>query len=166
VFLKGDEHILSVMESKEQQKKSLVKNEKDIKQEKQYKELQQRETDLNSKIIDLKQIMMKFEPLFEDKNDWNDPKNNKILEKLITDSDAIKNLRKEIMTGQNQKVELQRRIDRMKSRIEKKKAERENVLKKIQNRKNLFKKTRPVEIVKSRFIFFYNLKKNMLKRRN
>lgn len=134
----------------------MIKNEKDIKQERQYKELQQKETELNTSIANLKQIMMKFEPLFDDPKNWNDPKNNKHLEKLIMDSDAIKNLRKEIMTGQNQKLELQRRIDRLTSKIEKKKNEREQVLKKIQGKKNLFKKRRPVEIIKSNAKGLYN----------
>ena len=126
--MKGDEHILSVMESKEQQKQSFIKNENDIKQEKQTKELQQQEYDLNIKIADLKGKFFKFDKIFDEGPNWDNPQTNQHLDKLITDSDAIKNLKKEIMTNDNNKLELKRRIEQLRNKIEKKRAEKKIII--------------------------------------
>ena len=161
--MKGDEHILSVMESKEQQKQSLIKNENDLKQEKHTKELQVKEQELNDRIHHLKIKMMKFEDIFEAGEGWENPQNNKKLEKLITDTDAIKNLMKELMVNQNQKIELNRRIKVLEAKIKERRAQKSGIQAKIEKRKLLFKKTQNSDLVKS--IFFLSFLFKIIKRK-
>jgi nucleotidyltransferase/DNA polymerase involved in DNA repair len=141
------------MESKEQQKQSLIKNETDIKQEKHTKELQQKEQELNEQIQTLKIKMVKFDPIFEAGDNWENPQKNTRLEKLITDTDAIKNLKKEIMINKNQKIELNRRIELLTARIKERQARRQVIEDKIQKRKTQFKKTQSSEMVKSNHVY-------------
>lgn len=150
MFEKGDQHILSVMESKEQQKKSLIKNETDIKQEKQARELQQKELDLNSRISEQQKVLRGFGDIFKESANWEDPTGNAALNKLIMDSDLIKNLKKEIMTNQNKKLEFGRKIENLRSKIEKLKLEKKLVSEKIQRKKRKFKTTRSVQLIQSK----------------
>lgn len=147
--MKGDEHILSVMESKEQQKKSLVKNEHEIKQERQARELHQQELELNGRISDLNQVLDQFGDIFRRKANWEDPTSNAALNKLIMDSNVIKNLRKEIMTNQNRKLESERRIENLRGQIEKLRLKKRQIGDKIERKKRKFKSTRSSELIQS-----------------
>lgn len=147
--MKGDQHILSVMESKEQQKQSSVPSEKDAKHERQARELQQRELELNSRIIEVQTVERKFAGIFEAGEDWDDPTSNAALNKLVMDADGIKNLKKELLTSENKKLELRRRIAALRAKGEKLRAEQARVQEKILRKKRRFRRTRSVQAIQS-----------------
>ena len=161
VFVKGDEHILSVMESKEQQKQSLVKNERDVKLDRQKKDLFQKEQDLNQNISDYQKKLEKFELVYNVGSNWENPKTNPYLNKLIVDSDAIKNLKKEIITNENQKTEFSRKIDLLKAKIQKKKLYKKRIEDKILKKKKQYTKKQSSETIKSKFEIILIIKKNL-----
>lgn len=155
MFVKGDEHILSVMESQEQQKQSLVKNENDVKLDKQKKDLFQKEQTLNQNINDFQKKLERFKHVFNVGTDWENPKTNPYLNKLIVDSDAIKNLKKEIITNENQKTEFSRKIDLLKAKIQKKKLYKKRIEDKILKKKKQYTKKQSSQTIKSKKTYLF-----------
>ena len=141
------------MESKEIQKQSKTKNETEIRQESQNKELQFKEKQLNTRLSKLQATLAKFSHIFKaNEGQWQDLKQNKPLQKLILDVGAMKDLKKGILGNEGKLEENKRRVSRAKEELKNLAEERRKVEDKIERRKLKIRKQVDFSELQSRIL--------------
>ena len=131
------------MESKDNGKQNRSKVEAEAKQDKKRKELQAEADIYNSKLQTLKPQVSGLDDIFEcPGSDWQDPLQNQKLAKLMTNIEAIKNFKKDILSNTGKIMEKDRQIQRLNERIIKMNIAKKRLLQKIEQRNQRLKPLR------------------------
>ena len=119
VFSKGDSHIISALESREQKKITRSMNEQEAFNDKTRREEKLKESNILKQLQETFNSHSRFKQVFAAGSNWNNSQKNGVLKDLTRDLEASKNLERAWLENENKILESRRRIGNFEERSKK-----------------------------------------------